>query len=1239
VVKHRRKKKSTLVRLVTYVAIFMLVLSAALAGSAFWYLERHGGLIALLERNLSSPDDDLDIKIGAISWRLQWSETPFVLNVSDVDVSLGTQALTLPESTLYFGARSLATNGQPEILVVQGLDVNLTQSAQGWDIQNSDLGVDAAVNFNSLAEQLQNVAPKLGLRQILLQIEKIQLQAETDSNDEALVLDEATIVLDISDLANMQAKFRARQVSLEGTNGHISIDLDGDLLSRYWQISITAKAIEAAAFVRQLPSRFSLADYIIFEKESRISGNLLSSFDGRNMQTATIDLSMSDARLQLSPLSGEGGKFASLQLSAAYSLADNVVNITRAEMELADKRRLSINGQLLNLHGEQVSLAGTVLAQNISLKSILDDWPETAAPQVRKQLDSILSSGLFPSLLMSFSGDYNPQLNALSLSELTGKGRFSGVRLNAGYGQYRSIVGTVGGELDITLGAGGQVKDAQIDAMMENGFLIADGLDAPVQLPKAGLNARFQPGNLFVETLFADFGDQGDISGNMTITLPTADNDTLTFAAGLSSETLDVDLFQYLWPDTVTQKTIQWVRRRIQGGELADVSMRLQALKPNGKKVEFSDITGQGKLIDTSFTWVDDSPKIKSIDANLSILNNQYNIEILKGDILNSNVEKGTITLSPLVAPSGVHRDVRVQFSSAGSLKDLVDLLDHPTVNRLPATVKALDFADGDTRSTVKFRSLLANGQLSTTELQAASIINTDSVGGLPYNGFLDEARLSVAVENDRIMLEGRGQYQDIPLQFTLRSDQADDIFLSVDVPNNDRITTYLAASLGAPISGSASAKIMTNFRPNQDVIRLKIEADLAKSGFHLPLVNFAKLPGEAGTANLILEIENDRIKAVDDLKLTLGSLSTEGRLFFGESILPKAGILKHLAMPGYDIDEFVFEQLDDGTIQLTAAAERFDLKPLLNRTTVAGATNAFPEIKFDLTSDRMQVSDTIALTGSLKGQTDEAMKGDATLLGDILIEGRPLITEATIKALLSDDGPVLDGVGLIGGAETRLSFSTAESGLPVLILSSSKAGRVLRGLGIADVIRGGRLRLVNQFTNDALSDYDTTIELEEFNVIEAPAAIRAFSVLSLSGLYSLVEGDGTRFTRGEGRIKTRNGVHEFDVLKATGGAVGVYMVGSFDRNSGAVDVSGNLVPVNQFSKILGVVPVLGELLTGLDKSGLFATQFSLTGQIDDPDVRVNAASIAPGLLRDLFSPNWLGSEEERILTPDNATN
>ena len=97
-------------------------------------------------------------------------------------------------------------------------------------------------------------------------------------------------------------------------------------------------------------------------------------------------------------------------------------------------------------------------------------------------------------------------------------------------------------------------------------------------------------------------------------------------------------------------------------------------------------------------------------------------------------------------------------------------------------------------------------------------------------------------------------------------------------------------------------------------------------------------------------------------------------------------------------------------------------------------------------------------------------------------------------------------------------------------------------------------------------------------------------------------------------------------------------MVGEYNSESRQVDISGNLVPVNQFSKIIGAVPLFGDLLSGADKSGIFATQFNIKGDIDDPETSVNAASLVPGIIRDIFSPDWLGRERDRLFGSDNQT-
>ena len=286
----------------------------------------------------------------------------------------------------------------------------------------------------------------------------------------------------------------------------------------------------------------------------------------------------------------------------------------------------------------------------------------------------------------------------------------------------------------------------------------------------------------------------------------------------------------------------------------------------------------------------------------------------------------------------------------------------------------------------------------------------------------------------------------------------------------------------------------------------------------------------------------------------------------------------------------------------------------------------------FDFTADQIVVDNEITLSGQLSGNRTSNGMGKAKFLGTMLVDGAPLISEADLEIGFGINGDRITGTGLIGGGEVNLSFDAKTKNDPKLVIESKNAGRVLSGLRVTDTVRGGQLRLTNIFKDNEFKSFDTKIELTKFRIVEAPRALRAFSVLSLAGLYSLVEGEGTAFQRGEAVLETHGPMVKIVSMKASGEAVGVTMLGVYDRATKKVDVSGNLVPVNQISKLLGKVPLLGDFIAGMDKSGIFVSQFTVTGTSDDMKTAVNpVSSIAPGLLRDLFSPNWLSKEEKRL--------
>ena len=217
---------------------------------------------------------------------------------------------------------------------------------------------------------------------------------------------------------------------------------------------------------------------------------------------------------------------------------------------------------------------------------------------------------------------------------------------------------------------------------------------------------------------------------------------------------------------------------------------------------------------------------------------------------------------------------------------------------------------------------------------------------------------------------------------------------------------------------------------------------------------------------------------------------------------------------------------------------------------------------------------------------------------------------------------------GLIGGVEATLSYESLSDDKSYLLIESQNAGRALIGLDILDTIRGGKLILKNVYQNKEFGNFNTEIKVTDFSVIEAPKSVRALSLLSVTGLYSLIEGDGTKFDVGIANIETVGNRRILKNVQASGEAIKFELAGEYDRETDELQVRGILAPLSLISDIIGVIPLVSNIITGQDKTGFFATQFEMSGKLSEPVTKINPASvIAPGVIRNILSPGWLTRE------------
>ncbi len=182
----------------------------------------------------------------------------------------------------------------------------------------------------------------------------------------------------------------------------------------------------------------------------------------------------------------------------------------------------------------------------------------------------------------------------------------------------------------------------------------------------------------------------------------------------------------------------------------------------------------------------------------------------------------------------------------------------------------------------------------------------------------------------------------------------------------------------------------------------------------------------------------------------------------------------------------------------------------------------------------------------------------------------------------------------------------------------------------------GGRLKLTSQ-RNKEEPYYSGRLETGALTIYGSPILGTILETISLVTLNVSVLQKGYQ-TQGffmdfnyddEQRVIVRN-------MRLYSLAQGVTGSGVIDLGKSEIDMQGSVIPLYTLSVILGKTPILGPLLIGDEKDGLFGVRYWATGEFEDIKVRVNPLeALLPGFVRNIRDTFITSPEEQALL--DNA--
>ncbi len=742
---------------------------------------------------------------------------------------------------------------------------------------------------------------------------------------------------------------------------------------------------------------------------------------------------------------------------------------------------------------------------------------------------------------------------------------------------------------DVSLGAG-QIKHG----IFKGGALALNG--ARMQAGYDPAHQRINIGLATVQLAQGAIGVSGAVDGIGGELLSGAKPPPLDLHLILAAESLKVDDLPALWPDNANPDTRSWVTQHLHDGTIDQVQAQLGLhvdLAPGAAQtVRLDQFEGNFAFSGLSVEYFRPLPPALNVNGTAHFDRTQIEFTASSGEVGAIKASAATARFYQLDTHD---EQAKIDVTAKGPLADTVALLDTPPFYYARGIGIEPKHTAGDVSTQLSFAfPLLRDLPLDKVDYSATASLSGVAIGDALLGRDLSDGALNFKLDRNMAQASGTAKLAGVPVSLTWQQAlQAKapvrtryDVTARLDAAQRravglDMFEDYLSGPIGVTATYSLGAT-----KSAQAVATL----DLSDSTLSLPWFGWRKPEHTPATARMTLDLINDKVTAVSKASLSGADIDAQVSVGFGAKGVDNVTV-DHLSVGRNDLHGS-FMIGDDGRWTISARGKSLDVSALLKEIDRRPDQEMPPPLTINAQLDRL-----------VFGPGREANHVSAKLSSD----GQHWTEAAILLGLGDKAAATVNFGGAIGDGQFKLA--------------TDDFGELLRIADVYDNVRGGTFGLSGKTEDrDGKRMLIADANGADYRVVGAPALARLLSIASLSGASALLNGQGIPFSRIAGQVIFAGDLISLNGLRAYGGALGINASGNIDRASGQMSIAGTLVPAYTLNSVLGNVPVIGNLLLGGEGQGIFAANFRLYGQRDDPKVSVNPLStLAPGILRNLF--------------------
>jgi hypothetical protein len=677
-----------------------------------------------------------------------------------------------------------------------------------------------------------------------------------------------------------------------------------------------------------------------------------------------------------------------------------------------------------------------------------------------------------------------------------------------------------------------------------------------------------------------------------------------------------LDDLSHFWPRYIAEPAWQWCKDGLTGG-LAKNAEFVFDFGFNEKTENWGllNLDGKAELIDGDLFYLEGMPLVHNVYGTAYFTPRNILIEVDKG------VTDGVIITGGKVNIYDLDKDdnfISIDLIGNSSITDALNLINNPPLEftkemgfdaqKITGNVDVKLKLDFELRQDLDAKDIKVDVQADLHDIKITELVPDHTVSA-------QDMKLQVTQAGWN--LQGDVAYDNMPLKLAVNEKFADKKYKSkcnISFVLNEAAKKTLGLDwsiINAPnIVGYATVNADITVK-DDGLTDILVKADLANTKIDYSYFGFVKEAKQPATLKALVKMQNNKVISVSDISLIKSGFTINGNVVMYPSGRVKTVDISDIKGPKTSARAKI-SLTDSGnpSLKIDVSGNSYDLAPLFDKTDEKDEDKKETPVQKndDDGLENVNNSDIFIAVNSLWTNETTPIKnfaGSAKLRHGIGI----------------DEIHLVGNYGIDKSIKLKLDYIPKGKNEHYLSIDSNNAGSTLKVLRLYDNMVGGTLKIEARRAAD--KKFIGHAQVRDFSIQNAPVIAKLLTVASFTGMLDLLKGDGLTFTHFNAPFEYQYKIVKLQDAKAEGNVVGITTGGTFNRATDAIKMAGAIAPAYSLNRLLGKIPMVGNLLASKDGT-IFAATYKIDGTGKAPVVDINALSIlSPNALKEWYNETF----------------